>query len=147
MQKGGRQNWETPSWFFDQLDAEFGFTLDACADMHNAKCSAYLNESDNALLHDWHGVVWCNPPYGIKVGRWVKYAYEQARKGALVVLLIPASTDTRWWHNWVMRAREIRFVKTRIAFVGGGRAPFPSAIVVFDGTDHMPRLSSIAARE
>lgn len=145
MMQNGRQDWETPPAFFAALDAEFGFTLDACALPHNAKCERFYSPEDDALLKDWRGVVWCNPPYGVHIGRWVKHAYRQALKGATVVMLIPASTDTRWWHTYVMRASEIRLVKGRISFVGGGPAPFPCAVVVF-GNGEGPRLSAISAQ-
>lgn len=128
------QEWETPQPFFDKLNAEFGFTLDAAATAENAKCERYYTIRVNALWQAWRGVVFCNPPYGRVIGKFVRKGFEQAQMGAVVVMLIPSRTDTRYWHNYVMRSKEIRFVKGRLYFsVEGktGRAPFPSAVIVF----------------
>lgn len=128
-------NWATPQSFFDRLNAEFNFTLDPCADKDNAKCTKYYTVDDNGLAQDWAGErVFMNPPYGRAISDWVRKAYEESLKGALVVALIPARTDTRYWHKYVMRAKEIRLVKGRLKF-GDGRnsAPFPSAVVIWDG--------------
>jgi phage N-6-adenine-methyltransferase len=125
--------WATPQEFFDQLDEEFGFTLDACASVDNAKCDKFFTSDDDGLARDWgHGTVWVNPPYGRGVtGRWVEKAYRSSQDGATVVMLLPARTDTRWWHDWALKG-EVRFVRGRLRF-GDGRAPapFPSAVVVF----------------
>ena len=128
-----RQDWATPQAFFDALDAEFGFTLDACALPHNAKCPAFLTPEDDALACAWgHGVVFCNPPYGPGIGKWVRKAYDEAQRGAVVVALIPARTETSYWHEYVMRAAEIRLIRGRLRFSGiRVNAPFPSAVVVF----------------
>jgi phage N-6-adenine-methyltransferase len=125
--------WETPQTVFDALDAEFGFDLDACATPETAKCEQFFTEADDALLQDWRGVVFCNPPYGRDIGRWMRKAYLSALEGATVVCLVPSRTDTRWWHEFAMR-REVRFLRGRLKF-GGARnsAPFPSAVVVFRG--------------
>lgn len=128
-------NWATPQSFFDRLNTEFNFTLDPCADRDNAKCSRYYTADDDGLAQDWAGErVFMNPPYGRVIGDWVRKAYEESLKGALIVALIPARTDTRYWHDYVMRAKEIRIVKGRLKF-GDGRnsAPFPSAVVIWDG--------------
>lgn len=123
--------WATPQDFFDKLNEEFGFDLDVCATPENAKCTRYFTEQDNGPAQCWHGTVWMNPPYGRKIGEWVKKAQESARRGATVVCLVPARTDTRWWHDHVM-AGEIRFVRGRLKFGGSkNSAPFPCAIVVF----------------
>lgn len=135
--------WETPQWFFDRLDDEFHFTLDAAASAENAKCKRYYTIQDNALWQPWDGVVWCNPPYGRIVGKFVRKGFTAAQGGAVVVMLIAARTDTKYWHNYVMRSREIRFVKGRLYFGGKGRAPFPSAVIVFREGEHQPRISSI----
>lgn len=125
--------WATPKAFFDTLDAEFGFTIDACASPDNAKCAAYFTADDNGLLQDWGDeTVWVNPPYGRDItGLWVEKGFHASRAGATVVMLVPARTDTRWWHDWAMRG-DVRFVRGRLRF-GDGRAPapFPSAVVVF----------------
>lgn len=128
-----KQDWETPQWLFDMLDAEFGFTLDVCATAENAKVPQFYSPEMDGLSKPWTGVCWCNPPYGRAVWRWVKKAYEESRKGATVVMLLPARTDTRWFHEWVYEhAAEIRFLRGRLRFGGAkNSAPFPSMIVVF----------------
>lgn len=127
-----RPDWETPEPFFTALNREFDFTLDVCATEYNAKCHAWIDARYDGLSLQWHGVCWMNPPYGREIGPWVEKAYREAQRGCVVVCLLPARTDTRWWHTYVMRASEIRFVKGRIKFVGAGEnAPFPNAVVVF----------------
>lgn len=123
--------WATPQDFFDKLDAEFGFELDVCASHENAKCNKYYTVRENGLLQCWEGVCWMNPPYGRVIGEWVKKAYESAQDGATVVCLVPARTDTRWWHDYCMKG-EIRFVRGRLRFGGAkDNAPFPNAVVIF----------------
>ena len=121
----------TPQDFFDQLDAEFGFDLDVCASPENAKCTIYFTKEDDGLHQDWTGVVWMNPPYGREIGRWLKKANESAKdNGATVVCLVPARTDTNWWHEYVIQ-HEVRFVRGRLKFGDAkNSAPFPSAVVV-----------------
>ena len=124
--------WETPEWLFDALDAEFSFSLDPCCTDENAKCNTHFTKSDDGLSQDWgdHNV-FMNPPYGRVIGDWMQKAYESSRGGATVVCLVPARTDTRWWHRFAMKG-EIRLLRGRVRFVGGEHsAPFPSAIVVF----------------
>lgn len=125
--------WETPRALFAALDAEFGFTLDACALPGNAKCARYYTPEDDGLAQPWHGVTFCNPPYGRKLIHWIRKAAESARAGATVVCLVPARTDTSWWHDWVMPHAEVRFLRGRLYFGPGEdlRAPFPSAVAVF----------------
>jgi phage N-6-adenine-methyltransferase len=124
--------WETPQALFDALHAEFGFTLDVCALASNTKCAQYFTPADNGLQQSWRGICWCNPPYGAVIGQWVQKAYESAQAGALVVCLLPARVDTRWWHQYVMRAAEIRYMQGRLRFGGAANsAPFPSAVVIF----------------
>jgi len=127
-------NWATPQWLFDQLDAEFGFTLDVCADDQNAKCDTYFTRDQNGLLQPWHGRVWCNPPYGRVIADWVAKAAEYAQGGGLAVMLLPARTDTRWFHDHIYGKAEIRFIKGRLRFGDATEnAPFPSMIVIFRG--------------
>ena len=127
-----RDNWETPQKFFDMLDEEFGFTLDVCAEDNTAKCERYYTKENDALSKEWEGVCWMNPPYGRGIGVWLKRAYETSQNGSTVVCLIPSRTDTKWWHEYVMKAYEIRFVKGRLKFDGHKNcAPFRSAVVVF----------------
>lgn len=86
--------WETPQTFFDELNQEFGFTLDACAVPDNAKCERYYTPEQDGLSQPWDGVVWCNPPYGREVGKWVRRGLMASKNGATVVMLLPARTDT-----------------------------------------------------
>jgi phage N-6-adenine-methyltransferase len=124
--------WETPQALFDVLDAEFGFTLDVCALPENAKCPVFHTHEQDGLQQLWAGVCWCNPPYGTVIGRWVQKAYELALAGALVVCLLPARCDTRWWHDYVLPSAEVRYLKGRLKFGGtANSAPFPSAVVIF----------------
>lgn len=81
MFSSSKVDWETPSDFFRALDAEFHFTLDVAADDRNHKCTAYYTEADNGLAKPWNGVVWCNPPYGREVGKWVEKGYQAAQMG------------------------------------------------------------------
>lgn len=136
--------WPTPQPFFDALDAEFGFDLDPCASPDNAKCERFFTEADDGLTQRWEGVVFMNPPYGRQIGKWVAKAHDASRLGATVVCLIPARTDTTYWHDHVMEADEIRLVRGRLHFdnqrhqddrasgkASAHNAPFPSAVVVF----------------
>lgn len=141
MFSSDRQDWETPQEFFDKLDAVYHFTLDVCATKENAKCEFYYSPQDNGLEMPWSfeyikEVCWLNPPYGREIGRWVKKAYEEAQSfNCVVVALLPARTDTAWWHDYVMKAQQIYLIRGRLKFVGGKScAPFPSAVVVFANT-------------
>ena len=131
--------WATPQDFFDGLDAEFHFTLDACARPENAKCESYYTPEQDGLSQPWPGRVWCNPPYGRTLPRWLAKAHEEIRSNAeLIVMLIPARTDTKWFHEYVYQKPgvEIRFVKGRLKFGGAVyNAPFPSMIVIFRRLD------------
>lgn len=132
MYSSASDNWETPQDFFDALNDEFHFTLDAAASDGNAKCARYFTKVQDGLAQDWTGVVWCNPPYGREVKRWVAKAAKSAGKGAVVVMLLPARTDTRWFHDYINGKAEVRFVKGRLKFGGAkNSAPFPSMVVVF----------------
>jgi phage N-6-adenine-methyltransferase len=111
--------WATPQEFFTELDQEFNFTLDPCASPENTKCAKYFTVDDDGLRQDWAGhTVFCNPPYGRQIGKWVKKCYEESRKpGTTVVMLIPARTDTSYFHDYVYnKAREIRFIRGRLKF-------------------------------
>jgi len=125
--------WETPQDFFDKYNAVHGFDLDVCALPENAKCKKYFTPEMDGLKQEWTGVVWCNPPYGRQIKHWIKKAYESSLKGAKVVMLIPARTDTAYWHDYVMKG-EIEFIRGRLKFgESKENAPFPSAIVIFKG--------------
>ena len=128
-------DWETPIHFFNELNSEFNFQLDVCASPKNAKCRRFFTEETDGLSQDWKGTCWMNPPYGRQIADWMKKAYESSIAGATIVCLVPARTDTRWWHEFAMRG-EIRFVRGRLKF-GGSKfnAPFPSAVVIFRKTD------------
>lgn len=126
--------WATPQDFFDALDAEFHFTLDACAVKENAKCEAYYTPEQDGLDQPWTGRVWCNPPYGRNVGQWVKKAHDTASGGGFVVMLLPARTDTHWFHDYIYGKTEVRFIKGRLKFGScQNAAPFPSMVVIFGG--------------
>lgn len=123
--------WSTPQEFFDTLDAEFRFETDVCALSSNAKCSHYFTPEQDGLSRRWTGICWMNPPYGREIGKWICKAHEESTCGATVVCLVPARTDTSWWHNHCAKG-EIRFVRGRLKF-GNAKtnAPFPSAVVIF----------------
>ncbi len=126
------QEWATPQDLFDSLDREFHFTLDAAATYQNAKCAEYYNKQSDGLVQPWDGTVWVNPPYGRSVGKWVAKAYHEWKKGSTVVMLLAARTDTRWFHNFIYNKAEIRFLQGRLVFgKGGGRATFPSMVVIW----------------
>ena len=125
-------NWATPMEFWRTLDAEFGFTLDACASPDNAKCARYYTREDDGLAQPWEGIVWCNPPYGRELALWVHKAWEEAAAGALVVMLLPARTDARWFHTYVLPCAEVRYLPGRLRFGGASAgAPFPSMVCVW----------------
>ena len=127
-----RHDWETPQWLFDELNEEFGFDIDVCATPENAKCSKFFTPKEDGLKQKWEGTCWMNPPYGREIGKWVKKAYMESLNGATVVCLIPVRTDTKYWHNYCMKADEIRLIKGRLKFGNSkNAAPFPSAIVIF----------------
>lgn len=131
MMSSATDMWATPQEFFDQYDQWFDFELDVCASIENAKCPRYFTAEQDGLRQEWRGRCWMNPPYGRGIGAWVQKAYESAQAGATVVCLLPSRTDTRWWHDYCMKG-AIEFVRGRLYFgVGDGRAPFPSAVVVF----------------
>lgn len=133
--------WTTPQDFFDKLNEEFHFTLDAAALKSSAKVPNYLGPDHDllwrrdALQVEWDGAaeggwIFLNPPYGREIGKFMNKANEEVKKGAKVVALVPARTDTNWWHNYVIQ-HEVRFIKGRLKFGGGTQgAPFPSAVVV-----------------
>lgn len=135
LMSSNTDQWGTPDDLFARLDDEFNFTLDACASSWNHKVDNYYTIEDDGLSQPWTGVVWCNPPYGRAIRDWIQKGYESSIAGATVVMLIPARTDTSYWHDYVMRG-DIRFLRGRIKFVqpdgtATNSAPFPSAVVIF----------------
>jgi site-specific DNA-methyltransferase (adenine-specific) len=127
------EEWETPDYVFLSLKKEFDFQVDVCATSKNAKCKIFFDLSVDGLKREWSPFrCWMNPPYGRNIAKWMKKAYDESRRGALVVCLIPSRTDTKWWHEWVMKASEIRFIIGRISFGNSkNSAPFPSCIVIY----------------
>lgn len=125
--------WSTPQDFYDAQNLKYGpFDLDVCATPENAKCPKYYTESDNELLQTWRGNCWMNPPYGRTISKWMEKAYRSAQEGSMVVCLVPARTDTSWWHSYAMLG-NITFIRGRLKFGGCvNSAPFPSALVVFN---------------
>lgn len=136
--------WETPQALFDKLDAEFHFTLDPCATPENAKCSKFYTKADNGLIQSWAGErVFMNCPYGDVIKKWVEKAYAETHGfwnnpayAELVVGLLPARTDTQWFHKHIYQKAEIRFLKGRLKFEvdgipQGASSPFPSMIVIW----------------
>ena len=130
--------WGTPQALFDELNEEFQFDLDPCSTHENAKCDLHYTKAEDGLQQDWTGHrVYCNPPYGREIGKWVKKAHDS---DCLTVMLLPARTDTQWFHKYIYGAGgvSIRFLPGRLYFNdGNGRAPFPSMVVIFeDGRAH-----------
>jgi len=115
-------DWQTPKDVYDKLDNEFHFDFDPCP----------VNPTFDGLSIEWGNSNFVNPPYGREIGKWIKKGYEEYLKCKTVVFLVPSRTDTKWWHEYLMKADEIRFVKGRIKFGESATgAPFPSAIVIF----------------
>jgi len=153
MFKTGKTERETPQWLWEELDLEFDFDLDAAATPENAKISIYYTKEDSSLELPWYNAaqgirtIWVNPPYGKEVKYWVEKAYTESQKGAVVVMLLPARTDTGWFHDYILGKAEIRYLRGRLIFEEDGEpikclnqktgkmqvcgAPFPSIIVIF----------------
>lgn len=128
-------NWCTPQDFFDEINNEFHFVLDAAASDKSAKCTKYFTPEIDGLKQNWDvgGAVFCNPPYGREIGKWVQKAYEEAKNGIKIVLLIPARTDTKWFHDYIYGKAEIRFLRGHLKFTdeegnAENNAPFPSIL-------------------
>ena len=134
--KSNKQEWKTPTDLYNKINNEFNFTFDLAADSTNAKCIKYFTFEDNALNQTWNGTCWLNPPYGrfdFKLEHWVKKAfYETEKDSCVVVMLIPARTNTKWWHNFCMKSAEIKFICGRPKFSDSKHGlPQPLALVVF----------------
>lgn len=131
-------DWCTPQKTFDELNDEFNFTLDPAATSESAKCAKYYTPKNDGLINTWAGnTVFCNPPYGKEIGNWVKKAHDEHYKhGATIVMLMPARTDTKYFHKYIYKKAEIRFLKGRLKFTDeqgnvAGSAPFPSMVVIW----------------
>lgn len=135
-----KMDWCTPQDFYNELDAKYHFTLDAAATEKSAKCKNYYTPKTDGLSNPWGtfgGAVFCNPPYGRDIGKWVKKAFEEARGGQTIVLLIPARTDTSYFHDYILGRADIKFVRGRLKFEDesgnkGDCAPFPSMVVTYN---------------
>jgi site-specific DNA-methyltransferase (adenine-specific) len=134
----GGTDWGTPGWLFEWLDSVFGFTLDAAAAPHNAKCARFFSIEEDGLAQSWAGeVVWLNPPFGAELARWMKKAMEEHRQhGCTVVCLVPARTCTGWWHEFVLPAARVVFLRGRIPFLRpdgtpARPAPFSPALAIY----------------
>ena len=127
--------WETPKDLFKKLDAEFHFTLDPCSTDENAKCTKHYTRDQDGLTQDWTGeIVYCNPPYGRELPKWIKKCYEHFIRGGVAVMLIPARTDTKAFHQYIYGKAELRFIRGRLHYNESKYpAPFASMLVVFDG--------------
>ena len=130
-------SWETPPSLFNILDMEFNFTLDPCCTKQTAKCKKFFTKEEDGLIQDWSkDIVFVNPPYGREIGKWVEKSYNEAKKGAKVVMLIPSRTDTKWFHDFIYNKAEIRFLKGRIRFLQNKKelnaAPFPTMLIIFN---------------
>jgi len=136
--KKSKDDWETPDYFYNQLDEIFKFDLDPCANAKNTKCDLYFSKEDDGLSKHWAGhTVFVNPPFS-NIAEWVKKCYEEGQRyGTTVVMIIPSRTDTKYWHDYVMRAKEIWFCKGRVNFLRDGVKPkagatFPLCVVIFE---------------
>jgi len=124
--------WPTPSEVFDPLHREFGFTLDVAATPENAKCDRFYTKEQDGLKQQWDGVVWMNPPYGKDVPKWLQKAIDEAHRGVTSVCLIPARTNTVWFHELCLKQGEVRFVKGRPKFGDADHGlPLPLAVVIY----------------
>ena len=136
--KSGRTDWETPQDLYEKLNREFGFTLDPCASEKNAKCAKFYTKTEDGLAQDWTGeIVFCNPPYGRKQDKWVRKCRKHGADGGIAVMLLPARTDTRRFHDHILGKAEIRFVRGRLKFSNAENcSPFPSMVVVYGRKNH-----------
>lgn len=138
LMKSATDQWATPQSVIDHVARTRSLTLDTCADESNAKCESFIGLPTDSLGVDWTVEIiedtfgWCNPPYGRGIGAWVGKSYRTAEDGRGVVMLLPARTDTSWWHDYVLPFGEIEFIRGRLKFGSGtAPAPFPSALVTF----------------
>lgn len=133
--ESNKQDWETPENLFETLNREFNFTLDVAASGNNKKCNKFISENEDAMKKTWgKNICWLNPPYGkgYKISAWVKKSYDESQNGSTVVMLIPARTNTNWFHDYCLKYGEVRFIKGRPKFVGAVHGlPQPLCFVIF----------------
>ena len=143
-----KQEWATPQDMFDSLNKVYSFDFDLAADKDNRKCEEYFSAEDNALSKEWKGNCWLNPPYGstgeTRLAKWIEKAYNEASTGnCRVTMLIPARTNTQWWHEYCMKAEEILFLCGRPKFGGATHGlPQPLAVITFAKTEYPTRFGT-----
>ena len=126
--------WPTPQELFDEYNSEFNFTLDVAATAENAKCAKFYTKEDDGLSQPWDGFCWCNPPYGREIPKWLVKAIKETWRGVTTACLIPARTNTTWFHDYCLKYGEVRFIKGRPKFGSADHGlPQPLALVVFRG--------------
>ena len=143
---GNTEEWETPQWLFNKLDAEFHFTLDPCATDLNCKCEKHYTKEDDGLSKDWKGeTVFCNPPYGRDLQNWIKKCATESKKNkTTVVMLIPSRTDIKAFHDYIANRAELRFIRGRLRFgEATAPAPFANMVVIFKGRRRVKRYGTI----
>ncbi len=132
-----KDNWRTPKEFYKNLNNEFNFNLDACADKYNSLCNEYYSKENSCLENSWRGKrVFMNPPYGRDIAKFIEKAYNESLAAEIIVMLLPARTDTKYFHDYILPYCEIRFIKGRLKFLDENNqekdaAPFPSMICIF----------------
>ena len=130
--------WATPQWLFDELNRIYHFTLDPCSTDENAKCKYHFTEKEDGLKKSWDCErIFMNPPYGREIGKWVEKCYINSRNDAnhVKLALLPARTDTKWFHDYIYGKAKIYFIRGRLKFNDGkGSAPFPSMIAVWNSS-------------
>lgn len=141
VHSSNKHDWETPEKLFRDLNEVFNFSLDACATAKTAKCSNFISPEQDAMVTPWSGTVWCNPPYGRELPKWLKRGIDQLSMLEMIVYLIPARTETNYWHELIWpKAKYVLFLHGRIHFledgVTGDAAPFPSALVIYEGDEY-----------
>jgi len=135
MMTSNTPEWETPQWLFNEWNDRYNFVVDVCANRDNHKCDMWFDIEDDGLSLDWakHSRVWMNPPYGREISKWVAKADDTAYHGGVVVALLPARTDTKWFHDYIYNRYDVIFLKGRLKFSNSKQsAPFPSMIVIFE---------------
>lgn len=144
--------WETPTPLFTKLNEQFQFTLDPCCTIENKKCLKFYTIETNGLSQSWKSeIVFCNPPYGREIGKWVEKCYNECKHNDVTtVMLIPSRTDTKWFHNYIYNKHEVLFLKGRLKFINRmlpswneyndfkiSPAPFPSMLILFSNDKNL----------